>query len=129
LMLFPDPWPKSKHHKRRLLQPELLQLIAQALRPQGEFWLVTDWPDYAFHTIALLQSAPQFTFPQTALAAAACKVKANAASPINHQQTLGPHHLATPPTWWIPTKYQQKAAKVGRLPWFINALKVAPKNS
>lgn len=44
---FPDPWPKARHHKRRLVQPAVLDLVASRLRPGGTWHLATDWDDYA----------------------------------------------------------------------------------
>src|SRR5262249_54290596 len=44
---FPDPWPKSKHHKRRLINAEFVALVATRLRDDGELRLATDWQDYA----------------------------------------------------------------------------------
>ena len=121
LVLFPDPWPKSKHHKRRLLQPEFLTAAARVLKPEGEFWLVTDWPDYALQTLSALHTHKAFTPAQTGEAAARCKVKPG--SQPTSVNILGPHHLATAPSWWVETKYQQKAHAAGRLPWFIQAFK------
>lgn len=46
-IFFPDPWPKKRHHKRRLLQPELAALLVRRLRPGGILWVATDWEDYA----------------------------------------------------------------------------------
>lgn len=46
---FPDPWPKKKHHKRRLLQPEFLALAAERLTPHGSLRIATDWWNYAEH--------------------------------------------------------------------------------
>ncbi|MDY7029907.1 MAG: tRNA (guanosine(46)-N7)-methyltransferase TrmB, partial [Spirochaetota bacterium] len=46
-IFFPDPWPKKKHHKRRLLQAGFLHTIAGRLQPGGYFYAVTDWEDYA----------------------------------------------------------------------------------
>jgi tRNA (guanine-N7-)-methyltransferase len=46
-IFFPDPWPKKKHHKRRLLQAGFLHTIAGRLQPGGCFYAVTDWEDYA----------------------------------------------------------------------------------
>lgn len=45
---FPDPWPKLKHHKRRLVQPEFADKIADLLEPEGNWRLATDWADYAW---------------------------------------------------------------------------------
>jgi tRNA (guanine-N7-)-methyltransferase len=44
---FPDPWPKAKHHKRRLVDPDFAALVARRLEPGGRWRLATDWPDYA----------------------------------------------------------------------------------
>lgn len=119
LVLFPDPWPKSRHRKRRLVQPSLLDEGARILKPEGELWVVTDWPDYAFHTIATVYGHPAFVLDLTDLRAAACKVKLNDASPVNTDALLSPGLLGQPPVWWVPTKYQQKAARAGRQPWFL----------
>lgn len=59
-MLFPDPWPKTRHWKRRLVQRESLAEIARVLIPGGEFRFATDWADYAAWTLALVQRAPEF---------------------------------------------------------------------
>lgn len=45
-LLCPDPWPKAKHHRRRLVQPEFLQAIANVLQPDGEFLFMSDHPEY-----------------------------------------------------------------------------------
>jgi tRNA (guanine-N7-)-methyltransferase len=47
LVLFPDPWPKKRHHKRRLVNADFLALAARALRPGGRLHIATDWADYA----------------------------------------------------------------------------------
>ena len=46
-LFFPDPWPKKRHHKRRLVQPDFVALVARKLVPKGYFHLATDWPAYA----------------------------------------------------------------------------------
>lgn len=51
---FPDPWPKKKHHKRRLVQPQLLQLLESRLAPGGLLHLATDWQPYAEHMLEVL---------------------------------------------------------------------------
>jgi tRNA (guanine-N7-)-methyltransferase len=60
LILFPDPWPKKRHHKRRLIQPAFAQLLARVLRPGGRLRLATDWEDYAHHMMAVLGAEAQF---------------------------------------------------------------------
>jgi tRNA (guanine-N7-)-methyltransferase len=46
-VLFPDPWPKARHHKRRLVQPAFAELVSSRLRPGGRWHVATDWPPYA----------------------------------------------------------------------------------
>ncbi|MBM3360627.1 MAG: tRNA (guanosine(46)-N7)-methyltransferase TrmB [Betaproteobacteria bacterium] len=53
-IFFPDPWPKKRHHKRRLLQSNLLKLIAQKIKKTGYLHIATDWEDYAVWIIDLL---------------------------------------------------------------------------
>ncbi len=57
-IFFPDPWPKTKHHKRRLIQPELVTLLARKLKPNGYLHLATDWEDYARQMLAVLSGEP-----------------------------------------------------------------------
>ncbi|HET9694980.1 MAG TPA: tRNA (guanosine(46)-N7)-methyltransferase TrmB [Steroidobacteraceae bacterium] len=52
LLYFPDPWPKKRHHKRRIVQPEFVELVARRLRPGGVFRMATDWQAYAEHMLA-----------------------------------------------------------------------------
>lgn len=60
VIFFPDPWPKKRHHKRRLVQPAFAQVLARALRPGGRLRLATDWADYARHMREVLNAEPQF---------------------------------------------------------------------
>ncbi len=53
-LFFPDPWHKKRHHKRRILQPEFVQLIAKAVKPGGIFHAATDWEHYAQHMMDVL---------------------------------------------------------------------------
>jgi tRNA (guanine-N7-)-methyltransferase len=55
---FPDPWPKKRHHKRRLLQPGFVHALAQRLAPDGYLHAATDWDDYAQEILATLSSEP-----------------------------------------------------------------------
>lgn len=57
---FPDPWPKTKHHKRRLVAPAMADLVAKALAPGGRWRLATDWEDYAEQMMAVLTEHPAF---------------------------------------------------------------------
>jgi tRNA (guanine-N7-)-methyltransferase len=53
-IFFPDPWPKRRHHKRRLIQPEFVNLIVGKLTPKGVFHLATDWEHYAHQMLRVL---------------------------------------------------------------------------
>lgn len=55
-LFFPDPWPKKRHHKRRLVRPGFPELIAPIMKPTGYFYAVTDWEDYAVAMLEVLNS-------------------------------------------------------------------------
>lgn len=55
---FPDPWPKKRHHKRRLIQSALIALLATRVKPGGLLHLATDWPEYASHMREVLAAQP-----------------------------------------------------------------------
>jgi len=57
-LFFPDPWPKKRHHKRRLVQPEFAALAGRKLAPGGVVHAATDWADYAEHMAAVLSREP-----------------------------------------------------------------------
>jgi tRNA (guanine-N7-)-methyltransferase len=52
LLYFPDPWPKKRHHKRRIVQPAFVELVTRKLKPGGVFRMATDWQPYAEHMLA-----------------------------------------------------------------------------
>jgi tRNA (guanine-N7-)-methyltransferase len=55
-VFFPDPWPKKRHHKRRLIQPPFLRLLATRLAPGGYLHLATDWEEYAQQMLAVARA-------------------------------------------------------------------------
>ncbi|MCX7176306.1 MAG: tRNA (guanosine(46)-N7)-methyltransferase TrmB [Proteobacteria bacterium] len=57
-IFFPDPWPKKRHHKRRLIQPPLVQLLAERLIPGGILHCATDWEEYAQQMLEVLGAEP-----------------------------------------------------------------------
>ena len=63
-LLFPDPWPKKRHHKRRIVQPAFLSLAATALRPGGELFIATDWENYADHIDETMAACAAFTLAE-----------------------------------------------------------------
>ena len=58
-IFFPDPWPKKRHHKRRLVQTDFVALLASRLKPGGYLHLATDWQEYAEQMLAVLCAEPQ----------------------------------------------------------------------
>jgi tRNA (guanine-N7-)-methyltransferase len=59
-LYFPDPWHKKKHNKRRIVQPEFVQLIRQKLEFHGTFHMATDWEHYAEQMLEVLEEAPGY---------------------------------------------------------------------
>jgi tRNA (guanine-N7-)-methyltransferase len=57
-LFFPDPWPKKRHHKRRLIQTPFVHLLASSLAPQAYLHLATDWEDYALQMLDVLNREP-----------------------------------------------------------------------
>ena len=57
---FPDPWPKKRHHKRRLIQPDFVALLASRMTTGGLLHLATDWQPYAAHMLEVLEVAPEW---------------------------------------------------------------------
>ncbi|WP_304176072.1 tRNA (guanosine(46)-N7)-methyltransferase TrmB [Phenylobacterium aquaticum] len=64
-ILFPDPWPKARHNKRRLVNAELLVELARVLKPGGALRFATDWADYADWTLERVLRDPAFSWPAT----------------------------------------------------------------
>lgn len=91
-LLYPDPWPKTRHHKRRFVSPTTLAELARVIRPGGMFHFATDIEDYANWTLAHILRAPAFRF-----------------SPDR------PGSWHEPYAGWQATRYEQKARREGRL--------------
>ena len=71
-LFFPDPWPKKRHHKRRLVKRPFTRTLADRLKPRGYLYMVTDWEDYAQWSLAelgstqgLVNTGDGFAEPQT----------------------------------------------------------------
>ncbi len=90
-ILYPDPWPKARHHKRRLIGKPLLDQLTRVMKPGAELRIATDWDDYA--TWILEQLLPHAAFEWTA------KKSGDFNAPWEE---------------WIPTRYEQKARREGR---------------
>ena len=59
-IFFPDPWPKKRHHKRRLIQPAFVELLATVIAPGGTLRLATDWEPYAQHMREVIDASSAF---------------------------------------------------------------------
>ena len=99
-ILYPDPWPKARHHKRRLIQKPLLDLLARVMKPNAELRIATDWDDYATWILEQALPHPAFTWQ---------------AEKASDWQEPWPE--------WIPTRYEQKARREGRPSCYLRFLR------
>jgi tRNA (guanine-N7-)-methyltransferase len=94
-LLYPDPWPKARHHRRRFVTPEHLEPLARVLKPGAEFRVATDIPDYVRQT---LEEVPRAGFDWLA---------------------GRPEDWRRPWDDWLSTRYEQKALREGRVPHYL----------
>jgi tRNA (guanine-N7-)-methyltransferase len=93
-IFFPDPWPKRRHHPRRLIQSDFIALVVDKIKIGGTLHLATDWPDYARHMMHVISKEPRLF---------------NAA---------GEHHYASRSLYRpLVTKFEQRALLEGRGIW------------
>ncbi|TAH35320.1 MAG: tRNA (guanosine(46)-N7)-methyltransferase TrmB [Alphaproteobacteria bacterium] len=97
-LLFPDPWPKKRHAKRRFVNPDNVRELARVIKKGGEFWVATDDPTYQ-EWVPEQMSAQSWFQPK-------------------NPPTDGFWHL-TEPQPWVETNYQKKARRAGRIPKFV----------
>jgi tRNA (guanine-N7-)-methyltransferase len=95
-LLYPDPWPKTRHHKRRFVSDATVAALHRILKPGGEFRFATDIDHYAAWTLERLLRAPGFTFKATSSA-----------------------DWLTPWDGWASTRYEAKALREGRRPTYL----------
>ena len=95
-VLFPDPWPKARHHKRRLIQAPFLDLLATALRPGAELRIATDHADYLGWILERAPGHPAFTMVE---------------------------RLAARPADWPQTRYEAWSVSEGRSPAYLRFLR------
>jgi tRNA (guanine-N7-)-methyltransferase len=88
-IFYPDPWPKKKHHKRRLVQPEFMALVASRLEPGGRVHLATDWAEYADQMLEVCSAEPLLR---------------------NEYESWAPR-----PSWRPRTKFESRAEEAGRV--------------
>ncbi len=108
-VFFPDPWPKARHHKRRLIQQHFVTRLTQKLKPGGYLHLATDWPDYAEQMLAAVDSEPSLRRRPGLPARSAGSVFANEAEGPAGPGTRG---LAGEPLR-PPTKFEQRGLRLG----------------
>ncbi len=94
-LLYPDPWPKTRHHRRRFVTPEFLDPLARVLKPGSELRIATDIPDYVRQT---LEQVPRHGFAWLA---------------------EGADDWRQPWSDWPSTRYEQKALREGRVPHYL----------
>ena len=95
-LIYPDPWPKRRHWKRRFVQDESIAAIARILRPHGEFRFASDIPDYVAWTLVRLMRSPQFVWT------AECA-----------------DDWRKPWPGFTSTRYEAKAKRQGRVPCYL----------
>jgi tRNA (guanine-N7-)-methyltransferase len=92
-LFFPDPWPKKRHHKRRLLQPPFVSLLASRLKPGGYVHVATDWAEYAQQILEVLSAEAML---------------------VNTVQGFAPR-----PDYRPLTKFEQRGLKLGHGVWDV----------
>lgn len=99
-LLHPDPWPKARHAKRRMVNHGPLDLIARALKPGAEFRLGTDDPTYCRWSMAVMAARTDFEWT-----------------------AVRPADFLDRPADWPPTRYEAKARRHGREVWYFRYLR------
>ncbi|MBK5935005.1 tRNA (guanine-N(7)-)-methyltransferase [Rhodovulum imhoffii] len=99
-LLYPDPWPKKKHHRRRFVTPGYLEPLARVMKPGASLRVATDIPDYVRQT---LEQVPRHGFEWLA---------------------ERPEDWRAPWPDWISTRYEQKALREGRPPHYLTFRRV-----
>jgi len=95
-VLFPDPWPKTRHHKRRIIQSDVMDHFARLLRPGGELRFASDIDGYKDWMLRHARAHPHFTW-----------------------QAAGPADWRDRPDDWPGTRYEAKAVREGRAPAYF----------
>jgi len=95
-LLYPDPWPKARHHRRRFMSAQNLAALARVLAPGADLRLATDIEDYVRHSLEAIQTVPQFNWT-----------------------AKGPQDWRAPWPHWHRTRYEAKALREGRTPHYL----------
>ena len=102
-VFFPDPWPKARHHKRRLIRPEVVALIASRLAPGGVLHCATDWAHYALQMLQVLSSEPLLE---------------NTAGEVRLSEEIADARgFAERPAYRPPTKFERRGLALGHGVW------------
>ncbi len=96
-LFFPDPWHKTRHHKRRIVQPAFVEMVRSKLKIGGEFHMATDWENYAEHMLEVMNAAPGY---------------ANAATHSGKEGDYMPR-----PDYRPLTKFEQRGHRLGHGVW------------
>lgn len=100
---FPDPWRKKRHHKRRLIQPPLVELVRSRLKPGGYLHCATDWEDYAMQMAQVLGTAPGMR---------------KRADEIGLEPAAGASNgFSARPSWRPLTKFEARGLRLGHQVW------------
>ena len=86
-ILFPDPWPKARHHKRRLIQDETILALARVLKPGGRLRFATDWKDYAAWTLERMLRSGRFEWTAERAADWRARARRSHRDPLRDQET------------------------------------------
>ena len=92
-LFFPDPWHKKRHHKRRIIKPDFVSLIAQKLKHGGLFHMATDWEDYALQMVEVMSESTIF------------------------ENTASGGDFVTRPDYRPLTKFEQRGKRLGHGVW------------
>lgn len=104
-IFFPDPWPKKRHHKKRLVQLPFTTLLAQKLKKGGYIYCVTDWEDYANQILSVLEATPGMVNPY----AGGCAGFDSFCDNVAHCDEAAPRAGFAPPRLWRPeTSFERK---------------------
>ena len=93
LLFFPDPWPKKRHHKRRIVQHEFIRQLARKLVPGGILHMATDWENYAGHMLDIMNAEPEF------------------------RNCAGKGNVSPRPAWRPVTKFERRGQRLGHGVW------------